>query len=626
MHRDGVVNLSQSTSDSFFEDEGNSSPTLSEDGGRFDFDENLPKRGKDVESRYENLPEVTLSAFDETGRKEEDIKVIKQRRFSGRKPVISSHRANQSCSELTIDSVLGQLNGILGTTYPLDDTMASLLKLLMVKHPDFGTVFAYVRPLWYDDLSSIEEELRNREEEDRRMREKALEGDIIKDNEVPPRRVLDLYSYRVVPWWVAAMLIGLPCAVSHAWMDKKDRESVWTRINGKQWPVFLPLGIDSRLLRNEWLNEGCQYVWVDVFCLRQEGGLREDLRVEEWKLDVPMIGFVYGEPPRLVWNAGPIICYLSGLGRPLSSNVDMTSDRSWFRQAWTLQETSTDCVIAGLTDEETTEQLESLRADIQNAVPPLAGLSVFTTIPPSFVMRVLSDMKKRVSSYPIDRIAGLAYIFQGTQVPAYYKSQTEEEAWLKLWRVSSLECRAQIFFFFPQPGRGEQKWCPTWEQVLSEELPVVECDPTEKWYGRVYYEEEGPGRPFSFKGHCIKDGYVGGLAKGDPSVRMRSGELRITDGSGTTHTFRISANHQYPIPEGFYELWGTSGKGSTFTSFREPRALLKYWVLGHRQGTKFEKFSILQITEEDERQRLIKSGLVQGMNAKGEPRLRTDLC
>ncbi len=503
--------------------------------------------------------------------------------------------------------------------------MVSLLKSLMDKHPDFGTVFAHVRPLWYDDLSSIEEELRDREEEDRRMREKALEGDIIKDNEVPPRRAFDLYSHRVVPWWVAAMLIGLPRAVSHAWVDTKDRESVWTHINGKQWPVFLPSGIDLRLLRNEWLNEGCQYVWVDVFCLRQEGGLREDLRVEEWKLDVPMIGFVYGEPARLVWNAGPIICYLSGLGRPLSSNVDMTSDRSWFRRAWTLQETSTDCVIAGLTDEETTEQLEYLQADIQNAVPPLAGLSVFTTIPSSLVMRVLSDMQKRASSYPIDRIAGLAYIFQGSQVPAYYKSYTEEEAWLKLWRVSSLECRAQIFFFFPQSGRGEQKWCPTWEQVLSEELPVVECDPTEKWYGRVYYEEEGPGRPFAFRGHCIKDGHVCRLAKEDPSVRVRSGELRITDGSGTTHTFRISANHQYPIPEDSYELWGTSGQGSTWTSFREPRALLKYWVLGYRQGTKFEKFSIFQITEEDERQRLIKSGLVQGMNTEGE-RLRTDLC
>ncbi|KAK0483243.1 hypothetical protein IW261DRAFT_935594 [Armillaria novae-zelandiae] len=169
MHTDGVVSSSQSSSDSFFEDEGASSPTLSEDGGRFDFDENLPKRGKDVESHYGNLPEVTLSAFDETNRKEDDIEVIKQRRFTGWKPIISAHCANQSCSELTINDVLRQLNVILGTTYPLDDTMISLLKSLMDKHPDFGTVFTYVRPLWYDDLSSIEGELRNREEEDRIM-------------------------------------------------------------------------------------------------------------------------------------------------------------------------------------------------------------------------------------------------------------------------------------------------------------------------------------------------------------------------------------------------------------------------------------------------------------------------
>ncbi|KAK0483242.1 hypothetical protein IW261DRAFT_935597 [Armillaria novae-zelandiae] len=240
-------------------------------------------------------------------------------------------------------------------------------------------------------------------------------------------------------------------------------------------------------------------------------------------------------------------------------------------------------------------------------------------------MRVLSDMKKRVSSYPTDRIAGLACIFQGTQVPTYYKSQTEEEAWLKLWKASSVECRAQIFFFFPRPGRGGQKWYPTWEQVLSEELPIVDCDPTEKWYGRLYYEDGGPGGPFAFRGHCIRHGYVCGFGQEDPSMHVRSGELRITNGSGTTHAFRISANLQYPIREGFHELWGTSGKGSTFTSFREPRALLKYWVPGHRQGTKFEKFSIFQITEEDERQRLVKSGLTQSMDAEGE-RLRTDLC
>ncbi|KAK0197508.1 hypothetical protein F5146DRAFT_49546 [Armillaria mellea] len=270
------------------------------------------------------------------------------------------------------------------------------------------------------------------------MREKALEGDIIKDNGVAPRRALDLYSHRVVSWWAVAMLIRLPRAVSHAWTDKKDREPGWTRINGKQWPVSLPSGVDLRLLHNEWLYDGCQYVWVDLFC-------------------------------------------------------------------------------------------------------------------------------NRVSSYPIDRIAGLAYIYQGTQASAYYKSQTEEEAWLKPWRVSSMGCRAQMFFFFPQPGRGEQKWCPTWEQVLSEGLPVAECDPTEKWYGRVYYEV-GPGPPFSF----IKDGYVCGLAKDDPSVRVRSGELRIIDGSGTTHTFRILQVTTTLYPKAFMSYGAPLAKARLLLRYGNP--------------------------------------------------------
>ncbi len=34
------------------------------------------------------------------------------------------------------------------------------------------------------------------------------------------------------------------------------------------------------------LNLGAEYVWLDVLCLRQKEGLREDLREEEWKVDV----------------------------------------------------------------------------------------------------------------------------------------------------------------------------------------------------------------------------------------------------------------------------------------------------------------------------------------------------
>ncbi len=68
---------------------------------------------------------------------------------------------------------------------------------------------------------------------------------------------------------------------------------VMTPINGKEWPVPIPKDASLELIRIEMLNLGLLYTWLDVLCLRQKEGLREDLRVEEWKLDVPTIGRVY---------------------------------------------------------------------------------------------------------------------------------------------------------------------------------------------------------------------------------------------------------------------------------------------------------------------------------------------
>ena len=40
----------------------------------------------------------------------------------------------------------------------------------------------------------------------------------------------------------------------------------------------------------------------------------------------------------------------------------------------------------------------------------------------------LSEMQKRVSANPVDRIVGLAYLLSATQIPAYYEEQSEEDA------------------------------------------------------------------------------------------------------------------------------------------------------------------------------------------------------
>ncbi len=56
---------------------------------------------------------------------------------------------------------------------------------------------------------------------------------------------------------------------------------------------------------------------------------------------MPTIGHVY----RI---AEKVVCYFSGLGRPLSfTAADFESDRCWFRRAWTLQEISGQWIIGG---------------------------------------------------------------------------------------------------------------------------------------------------------------------------------------------------------------------------------------------------------------------------------------
>ncbi|KAK0474089.1 hypothetical protein IW261DRAFT_1596071 [Armillaria novae-zelandiae] len=263
----------------------------------------------------------------------------KEKKWTTRKPV-----------EFNIQSLLDQLNAIFGTSYSLDNPfLTSLLGECMTSEYDFGLAYRSLRQIWYiDDWSTVTDVLWRQSDEDQKGRREALVGNRIVNPRLQPRRVWDLYSNQVVPWWLkswARMEGGYvycewPKPISHAWVDEKDRTAVWTPINGYEWPVPIPKDADLNLIRIEMLNLGHEYVWLDVLCLRQEGGLREDLRVEEWRLDVPTIGHVYQDQS--------VVCYLSGLGQPLTLNEgDLESDRSWFRRAWTLQEIGQRRVIAG---------------------------------------------------------------------------------------------------------------------------------------------------------------------------------------------------------------------------------------------------------------------------------------
>ena len=80
---------------------------------------------------------------------------------------------------------------------------------------------------------------------------------------------------------------------------------------------------------------------------------REQRRLEEWKVDVPTIGAVYSNLDKKgLYGGGPIIIYMSGLGRPFRAE-GWDSERHWLRRAWTLQETPvlSRCIIVGVSSD-----------------------------------------------------------------------------------------------------------------------------------------------------------------------------------------------------------------------------------------------------------------------------------
>ncbi|KAK0487063.1 hypothetical protein IW261DRAFT_587283 [Armillaria novae-zelandiae] len=325
-----------------------------------------------------------------------------------------------------------------------------------------------------------------------------------------------------------------PEPISHAWVDEKDRTAVWTPINRYEWPVPIPKDADLNLIRIEMLNLGLEYVWLDVLCLRQEGGLREDLHAEEWRLDVPTIGEVY--------QCQKVVCYLSGLGWPLTlKEGDLESDQSWFRCAWTLQEVGQRRRIAGDTldgplhakckdGEYATELLTRFHKKLQD-------IRYMDQLDDALV-----EMQTRVSTNPVDKIAGLAFLTWSQWIPAYSETASLEHAWTALVNSMHPTARAQLFMSSPEPGDRGPKWRPSWHQAMTK--PLLPYWPDEG------VDRDETGGEDSCNKQCI-EGFVQGLAvvgAGD-----RHGEF-IVKHNGGIKRFRIFAPHTYPIPEDTYTL------------------------------------------------------------------------
>ena len=193
---------------------------------------------------------------------------------------------------------------------------------------------------WFRDVDRLQDYLRIGSAKDLEMRRNAIDPGrgLIFQLRTPLHRVWDLYSNCVLPFWVL-LSADIPknlWAVSHSWVDIKERQLVRTGINGRERAVPIPRDVELDQVHIELLNLGAQYVWLDVLCLRQQADdamrqrlgwnketLRdaESVRQMEWRLDVPAIGHVFRCTPSQV-----VITYFSGLGRPFCVTSEMFTE------------------------------------------------------------------------------------------------------------------------------------------------------------------------------------------------------------------------------------------------------------------------------------------------------------
>ncbi len=406
------------------------------------------------------------------------------------------------------------------------------------------------------------------------MRREVLVHDRITTRLVPPRRVWDLHANRVVPYWVVN---GYPWqwGISHAWVDEKDHVDAMTPINRYEWSMPMPKDTNLDLIRIEMLNLGADYAWLDVLCLRQEHGKNEHLRMEEWKLDVPTIGWVYANPTR-------VVCYFNGLGRPLDLTLDdFESEQCWFRRAWMLQEITNDAIIGGETEDDIMDKEVRKTFDEQ-----LARLRDIRT--QNMALELVLEMQNRVSTKPLDKVAGLAYLLHLRSIPIYNAEKSDADAWEVLMDAMFPSRRAELFFYFPEHGKGRKSWRPSWHQVMTLKQFVLHSH-----RGPGYVEHTEDTDTDSYEGYCIDSVDVRGLDEGLGEEKPRQGVMVFKDAAGSPYTFRIVADHMYPIPDDSYALIGSSDQDSMLNPS------LDLWVVGRlNEYRKFEKLSVFRSVDD----------------------------
>ncbi|GJE97547.1 hypothetical protein PsYK624_137680 [Phanerochaete sordida] len=317
---------------------------------------------------------------------------------------------------MSSSDLLSLYNNVLGSKFQLTDPgLHECLEHFIASSMDFGQLYGYLRHMQRPDFEFAIDDIEERHRRDEALRRDIVHGTYISNADVPPRRVWDLFSNRVLPFYVIPQSRTEPqgspipeslWTVSHSWVGTRARRAVWTSINGKQWPVPVPKGTTLDHVRVELLNLGAEYVWLDVLCLRQHGNEQDEaLWVEEWKLDVPTIGYIYSIPRK------PCITYFNGLGLPFDSRPETrASDCHWLHRVWTVQEATTSWLPGGATSKMSRDAAYFFREVLPNAIP---ASSIYP------ISIAVTAVQQRSCTTPLDRVHGLAYVLNCSTLPIY---------------------------------------------------------------------------------------------------------------------------------------------------------------------------------------------------------------
>ena len=387
---------------------------------------------------------------------------------------ITRKLGNQSCDNFTRQELLNELNDVLGTDYTFSGTpgLASCLQEYLDESCDFGQAYGYLRPWWFDyDFRKVPKLMDRRKVEDREMRKDAMDGDSIINPLIPPRRVWDLYSNRVLPFHALpaddpAMIPDNVWAVSHSWLDERERRLVNTKINDQAWRVPIPKNTNLHDIRIELLNLGAEYVFLDVLCLRQKDEdkpEREYRRKKEWRLDVPTIGYVYQHNARQT-----VITYFNGLGLPFFITPDIFDSKfHWLKRVWTLQETATNWLPGGLTMDTFKNERQKSKFGPRFYKHLYELVQTTYSGPRNGVFKLIDAIRTREYSNAVDRISGLAYLLRCETLPIYDADVSVEDAWDALVEHMEPRQRVEILFSWGSQGDGIYDWRPSWHQLMD---------------------------------------------------------------------------------------------------------------------------------------------------------------